>query len=438
MVSKKVYIRTFGCQMNVYDSERMKALLKGCGYLPSERAEDAEIIIVNTCSIRHKAEQKAFSELGRYRKLKEGNQKLIIAVGGCIAQGQSQEIFRRAPQVDLVFGTRNINRLPEFIRAVEETGERMADVIPEAGYIDSLDESPLPPPPAVSAFVTIMQGCDNYCAFCVVPYLRGREESRKPAAIVAEIRALVDLGLKEVTLLGQNVNSYGKKEGGGGFRSLLEEIDKIPGLSRIRFTTSHPRDLSDELIDLFGSMAKLCNHIHLPVQSGSDRILALMNRGYLRDDYRTLVDKLRKKSPDVSITSDIIVGFPGETEQDFSATLDLMEQVRFDGAFSFKYSERKGTKAAVLPGKVDEAIRKARLQILQSLQEKHTLEKNQSWVGRRVEVLVERVNENNMADLTGRTSENRIVNFPGSPQLTGTLVEVTITRAYLHSLRGQL
>lgn len=438
MANKRVYIHTFGCQMNVYDSDRMKAILMGLGYLPGERADQADMIIVNTCSIRHKAEEKAFSELGRYRKLKEMNSQLIIAVGGCIAQGQAREVLRRAPYVDLVFGTRNINRLPEFIRAIEKNGGRMVDVTPEADYLDSLDQSPIPPPSAVNAFVTIMQGCDNYCTFCVVPYLRGREESRKPAAIIAEIRALVERGVTEVTLLGQNVNSYGKKEGVPGLRVLLEEINEIAGLNRIRFTTSHPRDLSDDLIDLFGSMDKLCNHIHLPVQSGSDRILSLMNRGYLRDDYLTLVAKLRKKSPCVSITSDMIVGFPDETEEDFSATLDLMERVRFDGAFSFKYSERKGTAAAALPVKVDAAVRTRRLKILQSLQEKHSLEKNQSWVGRRVEVLVERVNENDSADLTGRTSENRIVNFPGHPKLTGTLVEVEITEAYLHSLRGQL
>ncbi len=438
MDNKRVYIHTFGCQMNVYDSDRIKTILAGCGYLSCERADQADMIIVNTCSIRHKAEQKAFSELGRYRKLKEKNSQLMIAVGGCIAQGKAQEVLRRAPYVDLVFGTRNINRLPEFIRAIEETGSRLADVTPEADYIDSLDEYPVAPPSAVSAFVTIMQGCDNYCTFCVVPYLRGRQESRKPAAILAEIRALVERGVREVTLLGQNVNAYGKKEGVPGLRALLEEIDKIAGLKRIRFTTSHPRDLSDDLIDLFGRMEKLCNHIHLPVQSGSNRILSLMNRGYLREDYLTLVSKLRKNSPDISITSDMIVGFPGETDQDFSATLALMEQVRFDGAFSFKYSERKGTAAAALPARVEEAVRTSRLQILQSLQEEHSLEKNQSWVGRRATILVERVNENNNADLTGRTSENRIVNFPGPPELTGSLVEVVISGAYLHSLRGQL
>lgn len=424
--------------MNVYDSDRMTAMLADYGYSPIDRAEQADLIIVNTCSIREKAAQKAFSQLGRYRKLKIQNPKLLIALGGCIAQQEAEEVFKRAPYLDLVFGTQNINRLPEFIRVLEENGGRIANVMPEAAYLESLDEPLAPLSSAVSAFVTIMQGCDNYCSFCVVPYLRGREASRKKASIIREIKEMVARGVREVTLLGQNVNSYGRKEGAASFRDLLEEIAAIEGLRRIRFTTSHPRDLSDEVIELFGSMGKLCRHIHLPVQSGSDRILSLMNRGYRLEDYLALVAKLRDASPEISITSDMIVGFPGEEDQDFSATLDLMDRVRFDGLFSFKYSERQGTAAVALPGKVEERIKGDRLRTLQSLQERHTWEKNRLWEGRRVEVLVERVSENNSEDLTGRTSTNRVVNFKGDPEQIGLLVDVLIVRAYLHSLRGEI
>ncbi len=436
-MKKNVYVHTFGCQMNVYDSDRMTAMLGGYGYSPIDRADRADLIIVNTCSIREKAAQKAFSQLGRYRKLKIQNPKLIIALGGCIAQQEAEEVFKRAPYLDLVFGTQNINRLPEFIRTIEENGGRLANVTPEATYLESLDEPLVPLSGAVTAFVTIMQGCDNYCAFCIVPYLRGREASRKKASIVHEIKEMVARGVLEVTLLGQNVNSYGRKDGTTSFRDLLAEIAAIEGLMRIRFTTSHPRDLSDDVIGLFGSMGKLCQHIHLPVQSGSDRILSLMNRGYGREDYLAKVARLREYSPDISITSDMIVGFPGEEEQDFSDTLELMDRVRFDGLFSFKYSERKGTAAVALPGKVAEGIKGERLRILQSLQERHTLEKNRSWEGRPVEVLVERVSENHEEDLTGRTSTNRVVNFKGDPEQVGSLVKVLITGAYLHSLRGE-
>jgi tRNA-2-methylthio-N6-dimethylallyladenosine synthase len=307
---------------------------------------------------------------------------------------------------------------------------------------DSGNTSALPLPPAVgnlsvTSFVTVMQGCDNFCAYCVVPYLRGREESRPPEIIIAEIEALVASGTREVTLLGQNVNSYGKKGGTWSFGRLLEQIGEIDGLKRIRFTTSHPRDLGNDIIDILSRGGKICNHLHLPVQSGSNRILAAMNRGYSREEYLDLVARLRGRCPDISITSDLIVGFPGEERQDFEDTLSLMNKVKFDGTFSFKYSERPQTAAANMEGKIAQDVKSARLAAVQDLQKQHTGEKNQAWVGRKVEVLVEGPSVNNPDELTGRTRENRIVNFAAPGHLVGSLHEVTITRAFLHSLRGE-
>jgi len=437
MRNKYLYIETFGCQMNVHDSEQMAVILGKKGYELVDDAAQADVILINTCSIREKAEQKAFSELGRLIKLKKQNPALIIGFAGCLAQHLGTKVYKRAADVDLVFGTHNIHRLPEMISAVEEKRKKITqiDFSPE---IHSLNIFAPPPPGSLSAFVSIMQGCDNYCAYCVVPFLRGPELSRRPEDILREIEKLTDHGVKEVTLLGQNVNSYGKKLNPGcNFVDLIRNINKINGIARIRFTTSHPKDLSDELIRSFVDVSKLCGHIHLPVQSGSDRVLKLMNRGYSADDYLKKVERLRAVCPEISITSDIIVGFPGESQKDYQETIDMMEKIRFDSVFSFKYSERKGTAAEKLPDQVPESEKRRRLKELQALQDRHTQEKNSALEGSVQEVLVEGRSKNADEDMMGRTRSWRIVNFKGSPELVGKLVNLEITRGYLHSLRGK-
>jgi len=424
--------------MNVHDSEQLTELLKGSGYERTDSAKEADLIIVNTCSIRDKAEQKVYSQLGRYRHLKKARPGLQLGVCGCVAQQQGVHLLEKIPYLDLVFGTHNIHRLPEFITRVEKTGRPVV----ETGFHVTVPSIGILAPPengAVSAFVTIMQGCDNYCAFCVVPYLRGREESRKFHDILAEVRALTACGVREVTLLGQNVNSYGKGPGNGhSFAELLRAVGDVEGIERIRFTTSHPKDLTDDIIACFRDVKALCENIHLPVQSGSDAVLARMNRRYTRADYLERVRKLREACPEIAISSDIIVGFPGETRQDYQKTLDLMEKVRFDNLFSFQYSERKGTAAVGLDGKVNPDVKRQRLIDLQALQDRHTRQKNDSLVGRTVEVLVDGTSRNTPRDVTGRTRSNKIVNFTGANTLIGKTVRVRIVEAFLHSLRGEM
>jgi len=424
--------------MNVHDSEQMVELLRGYGYQPTREPKSADLIIVNTCSIREKADQKAYSLLGRYRGLKRKRPGLILGVSGCLAQQLGSEFFKKIPHLDFVLGTHNIHRLPSVIESVERTGSPVVETafhetVPSAGIVT------IPEKGTVTAFVTIMQGCNNFCAFCVVPYLRGVEESRRFGDIVSEIRLLAASGAKEVTLLGQNVNSYGKTLGNGhNFALLLRAIGEVDGIERIRFTTSHPRDLSEDVIRCFAEVEKVCEHIHLPVQSGSDRILKRMNRYYTREDYLAKVERLREACPDISITSDTIVGFPGETEADFRATLDLMEKVRFDGLFSFKYSERPGTTASQLDGKVPMEEKSCRLRELQALQDRHTLQKNLACIGRTEAVLVEGYSKQNRREFTGRTRTNRIVNFGSRENCLGRTVTVHISAAYQHSLRGEL
>jgi tRNA-2-methylthio-N6-dimethylallyladenosine synthase len=438
LTTKKLFIRTFGCQMNVHDSEQLAQLLKGSGYTTTDSAMGADLIIVNTCSIRDKAEQKVYSQLGRYRHLKKENPGLMLGVCGCVAQQQGERFIEKIPYLDLVFGTHNIHRLPEFISRVENTGRPVV----ETGFHETVPSIGILAPPekgSVSAFVTIMQGCDNYCAFCVVPYLRGREESRKFHDILAEVRALAARGVKEVTLLGQNVNSYGKSLGNDhSFSEILRAVGEIEGIERIRFTTSHPKDLSDDIIACFRDVRALCEFIHLPVQSGSDAVLAKMNRKYASADYLDCVRKLRETYPDIAISSDIIVGFPGETEQEYQKTLDLMGKVRFDTLFSFQYSERKGTAAVGFDGKVNPDEKRRRLIELQALQDRHTQERNDKLVGKTVEVLVEGTSRNTSRDMMGRTRTNKIVNFAGGRNLVGKTVRVRIVEAFLHSLRGEM
>lgn len=441
MDKKNLYISTIGCQMNVHDSEQMVALMEKEGYVCTEDASQADLILLNTCSIREKAAQKVMSSLGRFRRLKRKKASLIIGVGGCVAQQLGEQLLLKVPDLDLVFGTHNIHRLPEFISEIEKTGKKIV----ETSFSEKTPSLGIRTPPRkskVTAFVTIMQGCNNFCAYCVVPYLRGREESRPLEDILEEIAELSESGVKEITLLGQNVNSYASyvrsAKGATRFVELLSEIEKIEGIKRIRFTTSHPKDISNSLIEAFSQLDKLCKHIHLPVQSGSDRILSLMNRRYTKNDYLEKVEKLRRSCPEISISSDVIVGFPGETDGDFQETIDMMEEIRFDTLFSFKYSERQGTAALKMEGKVSEPLKKERLRILQSLQEVHTLEKNKAMEGHIEQVLVEGFSKNCRKDVMGRTSSNKIVNFAGHGDLVGMIVPVRIKEAYLHSLRGEM
>jgi tRNA-2-methylthio-N6-dimethylallyladenosine synthase len=436
--NKNLYILTFGCQMNAHDSEQIEELLKEEGYQRTDNEKNADLIIINTCSIREKAEQKVYSLLGRFRKLKEHNPGLIIGVGGCVAQQVGTGLLKKVPFIDLIFGTHNIHRLPAMIQYVQKNGNRAVETSFHES-VKSLGIQTLPRYGCVSSYVTIMQGCNNFCSFCVVPYLRGREESRNRTDIIDEIKFMADHGVREVTLLGQNVNSYGKTlHNGSNFPSLLKEIGDRSGIERIRFTTSHPKDLSDDLIACFAEVDPLCEHIHLPVQSGSDYILKRMNRHYTSEEYLKKVEKLRGVCPNISITSDIIVGFPGESDNDFQKTIDLMEKVRFDNTFSFKYSVRSGTVAERYNGKIPESVKNTRLTIVQSLQKKHTLENNRALEGSVEDILVEGYSKNKRTDVMGRTGSNKIVNFNASGDIIGTIVLVKITKAYTNSLRGEL
>lgn len=459
MGGKKVYINTMGCQMNVYDSGQILNRLAPLGYRPTGEPAAADVIIVNTCAIRAKAEQKAFSFLGRLASLKEQKPELIIGIGGCVAQQEGRKILSRMPHVDLVFGTHAIQRLPRLIQRIAAKRCRVVDV--EMSRTLSPDDFTSTPHISsdVSAFVTIMRGCDNYCTYCVVPYVRGRESSRQPGQILSEIRQLVDHGVREVTLLGQNVNSYGIKEGLCSFAQLLEMVNDIEGLARIRFTTSHPKDLSDELMQAFGRLERLCRHIHLPVQSGSDAVLKRMNRHYDRRHYLEKIERLRQVSPNIAITSDIIVGFPGETEADFTATLQLIQQVAFDGLFTFAYSDRPNAPAVRFDHKINEEIIRTRLQQVLACQEHYTDMKNRAMVGNVYPVLVDGPSKHLSSkwddgpiaavapenQWSGRTETNKIVHFlhetpaAGENQiLTGRTLEIMIERAMSHSLWGRL
>ena len=457
MRSKSLYIQTIGCQMNVYDSGRIQQELAPLNYAVTGEVAKADLVIVNTCAIREKAEQKVFSLLGRLAGLKRKRPEMIIGVGGCVAQQLGERLLKRAPYVDVVFGTHAIGRLGQMIAAAEQKRRQLVDVSLSGGM--EVFEAPAAPAGdgQVSRFVTIMQGCDNFCTYCVVPYVRGREASRPPDRIIAEIEGLVAGGVREVTLLGQNVNSYGQKEGHCSFAQLLSEVNAIENLVRIRFTTSHPKDLSEDLCRSFRDLEKLCKHIHLPVQSGSNRVLRRMNRKYTRERYLEKIGKLRARCPHIAITTDVIAGFPGETESDFEETLDLIRTVEFDSLFAFQYSDRPDTRAARFEDKVSEGERRRRLQAVLALQEQITLKKHRGLVGSVQEVLVEGVSHKVAAgrqsevtpagkgsgQWTGRTTTNRIVHFdqthrPDPPKggFTGKLVQVTIRKAHAHSLWG--
>jgi tRNA-2-methylthio-N6-dimethylallyladenosine synthase len=437
-VEKRVYIETYGCQMNEHDSERMFRLLESFHYLETKDPKQADLILINTCSVREKPEHKVYSALGRFKKLKE-EKGTIIGVAGCVAQQEGDKLLDRVPYLDMVIGTHAIPVLPQLLKKIEASGERVCETSFDQNgrYLEAV--LPEKPVGKVKSYVTIMQGCDHFCSFCIVPYVRGREKSRSSREIIEEVKHLAEMGVKEVCLLGQNVNGYGKGlEEKINFSELLERINEIERLQRIRFTTSHPKDLSEELIRAFSKLSKLCEHIHLPFQSGSNKILKAMHRGYTKESYLEKIDRLKKVCPSIAITADVIVGFPGEEEKDFEETLDLMGKVQFDDLFSFKYSPRKGTRAAQFTDKVEEKVKQDRLSTLQGIQREITLQKNQALEGQVEEVLVEGQSKQSDQDVTGRTRSNKIVNFEGDLSLVGKLVPVHITKAYAHSVRAEI
>ena len=436
---RKVYLRTFGCQMNEYDSEKISDVLRAAeGFEPAARPEDADLVVFNTCSVREKAQEKVFADLGRVKQLKREKPGLMIAVGGCVASQEGGAIVERAPYVDVVFGPQTLHRLPQLLQRRRESGRPQVDVsFPE---IEKFDHLPPPQTQGAQAFVSIMEGCSKYCTFCVVPYTRGEEVSRPFDDVVREVAALCAQGVKEVTLLGQNVNAWrGTIDGQpADFAELLCFLDEIPGLERIRYATSHPREFTQRLIDVHAELDKLAPHVHLPVQSGSDRVLAAMKRGYTALEYRSIARRLRAARPDLSLTSDFIVGFPGETEADFDATLRLAAELGFDGSFSFLYSPRPGTPAANLPDDTSPEAKNQRLQRLQALLDRQYQEASQAMVGTVQRVLVESVSKRRDFELAARTANNRIVNFAGDPGLIGSFVDVRVSEVVSHSLRGEL
>jgi tRNA-2-methylthio-N6-dimethylallyladenosine synthase len=440
-VTQKLYIRTFGCQMNEYDSAKMADVLAASnGLTLTDRPEDADVILFNTCSVREKAQERVFHDLGRVRALKAARADLIIGVGGCVASQEGATIVRRAPYVDLVFGPQTLHRLPAMIDARRATGEPQVDIAFPA--IEKFDHLPPARVEGPAAFVSIMEGCSKYCTFCVVPYTRGEEVSRPFEDVLTEIADLADQGVVEITLLGQNVNAYRGSMADSGeiadLATLIEYIAEMPGIERIRYTTSHPKEMTRRLIDAYGRVAKLVSHLHLPVQSGSDRILAAMKRGYTVLEYKSMVRALRSERPELSLTSDFITGFPGETDADFAQTMRLAEHVSFDGAFNFAYSPRPGTPAASLPGQVSPAVKQKRREALQAMLDAQYRAYSEAMVGTVQRALVTDRSVKDPRELQARTENNRVVNFAGDPKHIGTYAEVAITAALPHSLRGEL
>ncbi len=439
-MSKKLFIKTFGCQMNEYDSDKIVDVLRAAESTePTEQPEDADIILLNTCSIREKAEDKVFSDLGRLRALKLNKPDLIIGVGGCVASQEGETIFQRAPFVDVVFGPQTLHRLPELIAARRSSGRSQIDIsFPE---IEKFDRLPEQQANSGSAFVSIMEGCSKYCTFCVVPYTRGEEISRPLDAVLRDVRGLVAQGVGEITLLGQNVNAYAGETGEGDtvdLAFLIRAIAALDGVQRIRYMTSHPREMSARLIELYADTPKLSSHLHLPVQAGSDRVLTAMKRGYTALEFKSIVRKLRAVRPDISITSDFIVGFPGETESDFEATMKLIDEVQFDVSFSFLYSPRPGTPAADM---TDDTAHETKMERLRRLQKRiDELEQmySEKMVGSVQRVMVENISKKDERELAGRTDNNRVVNFAGPAHLVGKFVSVRIASVSMHTLRGEL
>ncbi len=440
-MTKKLFIRTFGCQMNEYDSDKMADVLHAAeGVIKTDNPEEADIILFNTCSVREKAQEKVFHDLGRVKHLKQQNPNLVIGVGGCVASQEGEAIVARAPYVDIVFGPQTLHRLPQLIAERKEKGKAAVDVsFPE---IEKFDAMPPAEVKGATAFVSIMEGCSKFCTFCIVPYTRGGEVSRPFTDVLTEVADLAAHGVGEVTLLGQNVNAYrGDMEGTdekADLAMLIEYIAEVPGIERIRYTTSHPREMSQRLIDTYTKVPKLVSHLHLPVQAGSDRILAAMKRGYTTLEYKSIVRKLRAARPDISMSTDFIVGFPGETDEDFQKTMKLIDDVEFDASFSFIYSPRPGTPALELDDNTPADVKSARLARLQKRIDELAQAVSRSMVGSVQRVLVEGTSKKDANELAGRTDNNRIVNFAGNPRLVNTFVDVRITEALPHSLRGEI
>ena len=439
-MSRRYFIKTFGCQMNEYDSARMADVLEaGAGLARTEDPAEADVLLVNTCSVREKAQEKVFSMLGEWRQFKAQRPHVLIGVGGCVASQEGEGITQRAPFVDLVFGPQTLHRLPEMIAQLRRTGRSVVDVsFPE---IEKFDHLPQPRAEGATAFVSVMEGCSRYCSFCIVPYTRGDEISRPFESVLQEVEQLGSQGVREVTLLGQNVNAYAGPMADGAvvdLATLIHHVAAVPGIERIRFTTSHPLELNDSLIEAFAHVPQLANHLHLPVQSGSDRVLALMKRGYTVIEFKEKVRKLRSVRPDICISSDFIVGFPGESERDFEATLALVRDVDFDQSFSFLYSRRPGTPAASLPDDTPAEVKQQRLARLQSQLDAQAHAISERMVGTVQRVLVERPAKKDSRELAGRTENNRWVNFGGPTELIGRFTQTLVTEALRHSLRGRL
>ena len=439
-MTKKLFIKTWGCQMNEYDSEKMADLLNSThGYQATDTAEDADIILLNTCSIREKAQEKVFHQLGRWKNLKKNKPNLIIGVGGCVASQEGKTIRKRAPFVDLVFGPQTLHRLPEMINQIKGGSKSVIDIsFPE---IEKFDRLPEPKADGPSAFVSIMEGCSKYCTFCVVPYTRGEEVSRPVDDVLLEIAQLAEQGVREVNMLGQNVNAFRGPNYDGSictFAELLELVASINGIDRIRYTTSHPVEFTDDIIDAYAQIPELVDHLHLPVQSGADRILNLMKRGHTAIEYKSKIRKLKKIRPNLSMSSDFIIGFPGETNADFEATMDLIQAMDFDLSFSFIYSARPGTPAADLPDDVTEETKKQRLSLLQQRITQQALRIARNMVDTEQRILVEGPSKKNPMELSGRTENNRVVNFEGMPKMIGQFVDVKITDVFANSLRGHV
>ncbi len=439
-MSKKLYIKTWGCQMNEYDSEKMADLLDSThGYSLAEEAEQADVILLNTCSIREKAQEKVFHQLGRWKNLKKTNPDLIIGVGGCVASQEGDHIRQRAPFVDLIFGPQTLHRLPEMINQIQAGETSVVDVsFPE---IEKFDRLPEPRAEGPTAFVSIMEGCSKYCSFCVVPYTRGEEVSRPVDDVLLEVAQLAEQGVREVNLLGQNVNAFRGEHHDGSvcrFAELLELIAAIDGIDRIRYTTSHPVEFTDDIIAVYETVPELVDHLHLPVQSGSDRILNLMKRGHTALEYKSKIRKLRKVRPNISMSSDFIIGFPGETDADFEATMDLIQAVDYDLSFSFIYSARPGTPAADAVDDVSEDTKKQRLYLLQQRINQQALRIARNMLNTEQRILVEGPSKKDIMELQGRTENNRVVNFPGTPDMIGEFVDVKITDVFSNSLRGEV
>ena len=437
---QKIFVKTHGCQMNEYDSSKMADVLNASdNMIRVNNPEEADVLLLNTCSIREKAQEKVFSELGRWRELKEKNPSLVIGVGGCVASQEGEAIRERAPYVDMVFGPQTLHRLPEMYKAVKSSKSSVVDIsFPE---IEKFDRLPEPRAEGPTAFVSVMEGCSKYCTFCVVPYTRGEEISRPFDDVLAEVAQLAAQGVREVNLLGQNVNAYRGLTHDGEVADLgllISYVAAIDGIDRIRFTTSHPVEMSDSIIQAFAEVPELVSHLHLPVQSGSDRILAVMKRGHTALEYKSKIRRLREARPDLSLSSDFIIGFPGETDADFEATMNLIADVGFDHSFSFIYSARPGTPAANMPDDVPIETKKQRLAILQARINQKAADISRSMIGTTQRILVERLSKKDASQIAGRTENNRVVNFNGSPDLIGQFVDVTITEALPNSLRGEL